>query len=443
MIKWLLNCVIESGDNKMKTIKIGLVGLGTVGSGVLQMLTHNQTKISNITGRTLEVKTIVVRNVDKPRQVDTSNIHLTNDLNELINDPEIQIVVEVMGGIDQAKQVITSLLNAKKHVVTANKDLIASDGRELTEIAKKNHCDLVYEASVAGGIPILRTIANSFAADEISEVKGIVNGTTNYIMTQMQQKNWSYDKALSKAQELGFAESDPTNDVAGIDAAYKMIILSQFSFGAHLTMKDMSVTGIESVSIEDVQQADQFGYTIKLLGIATNKNKRIFADVAPVLIDKQHPLATINNENNAVMVTGNAVGETLFYGPGAGGLPTANSVLSDIVSVTKNIILGTTGNSFNNYQNETTFASDTETVYPYYLSLQMLDAPGQMLKLTKLMSDIQASFNQILQTRTDSDYARVVVITHEMSLEQLKKLTTALESVDTINLIAAYKVINN
>lgn len=427
----------------METIKIGLVGLGTVGSGVLQMLTQNQEKISHITGRNLVVKTVVVHDPIKKRDVDTSGIDLTTDLNQIINDPEIQIVVEVMGGIHPAKEVIVDMLNAHKNVVTANKDLIASHGQELAKIARENHSDLVYEASVAGGIPILRTIANSFVADEISEVKGIVNGTTNYIMTQMQQKGWSYDDALAKAQELGFAESDPTNDVKGIDAAYKMIILSQFSFGAHLTLDDIDVTGIDNVDIEDVNQADQFGYTVKLLGIAVDKDNHVYADVAPVLVDKNHPLATINNENNAVMVTGKAVGETLFYGPGAGGLPTANSVLSDIVSVTKNIILGTTGNSFNNYQHETTFANDDEVVYPYYLSLRMLDAPGQMLKLTKLMSDIHASFNQIVQTRTNEEYARVVVITHEMSRSQLQQLTEALKSVDSINLKAAYKVINN
>lgn len=427
----------------METIKIGLVGLGTVGSGVLQMVTQNQAKISNITGRKLSVKTIVVHDVNKPRQVNTDNILLTDDLNQIINDPEIKIVVEVMGGIHPAKEVITALLNAKKHVVTANKDLIASAGDELTNIAHDNKCDLVYEASVAGGIPILRTIVNSFAADQILEVKGIVNGTTNYILTQMQQQNWSYEQALKKAQELGFAESDPTNDVAGIDAAYKMIILSQFSFGTHLTIDDMKVEGIQNIQLADVEQADAFGYTIKLLGISKRINDGIFAEVAPVLVAKDHPLATINNENNAVMVTGSAVGETLFYGPGAGGLPTANSVLSDIVSVTKNIVLGTTGNSFNNYQHETNLVVAKDVNYSYYLSLDMLDVPGQMLKLTQLMTKISASFSQIVQTKNDTNYARVVIITHEMSKVQLSQLTTEIGNIESIKLVAAYKVLTN
>ncbi|KRM13018.1 homoserine dehydrogenase [Paucilactobacillus suebicus] len=427
----------------METIKIGLVGLGTVGSGVLQMVENNQDKISNITGRKLSVKTIVVRDVHKHRNVDTENIHLTTELDDIINDPEIKIVVEVMGGIHPAKETITALLNAKKHVVTANKDLIASEGEELTSIARKNKCDLMYEASVAGGIPILRTIVNSFAADQITEVKGIVNGTTNYILTQMQQKNCSYDEALQKAQELGFAESDPTNDVDGIDAAYKMIILSQFSFGTHLKLDEMKIQGIRKMQLTDVEQASQLGYTVKLLGIARRINDGVFAEVGPVLVPADHPLATINNENNAVMVTGQAVGETLFYGPGAGGLPTANSVLSDIVSETKNIVLGTTGNSFNNYQNEADHVKASEIVYPYYLSLKMPDIPGQMLKVTQIMTKIGASFSQIVQTRNDNDSARVVIITHDMSKTQLAQLKEELDQKDSIDLLAAYKVLSN
>lgn len=405
------------------------------------MITENSDKVQNITGRSLSVKTVVIRDVAKHQNQVPAGVTVTTDLNAIINDPEIKIAVEVMGGVHPAKEVITKLLNAKKHVVTANKDLIASAGEELAAIAKHNHCDLMYEASVAGGIPILRTIVTSFAADYITEVKGIVNGTTNYILTQMQRKNWSYDLALAKAQELGFAESDPTNDVEGIDAAYKMIILSQFSYGTHLKLANMSVEGISTIQQSDVQQADAFGYTIKLLGISRRIDDGVFAEVGPVLVPKDHPLATINNENNAVMVTGQAVGETLFYGRGAGGLPTANSVLSDIVSVTKNIVLGTTGNSFNNYQSKVGKVDLNNVIYPYYLSLNMLDVPGQMLKFTQIMTQIGASFSRIVQTSTDGQTARVVIITHEMSKVQLHDLKQQLLAVDTMSLLAAYKVL--
>ncbi|MTV81413.1 homoserine dehydrogenase [Secundilactobacillus folii] len=425
----------------MDDIKIGLVGLGTVGSSVLKMITENQDKVQNITGRRLNVKTIVVRNIAKHQDQVPENVKLTTELADIVNDPEIKIVVEVMGGLHPAKEVITQLLNAKKHVVTANKDLIASAGEELAALARANHCDLMYEASVAGGIPILRTIVTSFAADHITEVKGIVNGTTNYILTQMQRRNWTYDQALMKAQELGFAESDPTNDVEGIDAAYKMVILSQFSYGTHIKLANMKVEGISAIQQRDVLQADAFGYTIKLLGISRRINGGVFAEVGPVLVPKDHPLATINNENNAVMVTGEAVGETLFYGPGAGGLPTANSVLSDIVSVTKNIVLGTTGNSFNNYQSDIGRVDPNDIVYAYYLSLQMLDAPGQMLKLTQIMTQIGASFSRIVQTKNDDQTARVVIITHKMSKAQLADFKQQLAAVDTISLLGSYKVL--
>ncbi|KRK48562.1 homoserine dehydrogenase [Secundilactobacillus kimchicus] len=426
----------------MEDIKIGLVGLGTVGSGVLQMLTSNQDKIANITGRSLTVKTIVVHNIDKPRTVDLTGIQLTSDLNAIMDDPEIQIVVEVMGGIHPAKEIITQLLQAGKHVVTANKDLIANAGEELATTARDTHTDLMYEASVAGGIPILRTIVNSFAADHILEVKGIVNGTTNYILTQMQQHGRSYEEALQQAQKLGFAEADPTNDVAGIDAAYKMIILSQFAFGTQLSLDKMAVTGIDNVQLDDVTQAAELGYTVKLLGVAKRIDDGVFAEVAPVLVPSDHPLATINNENNAVMVTGQAVGETLFYGPGAGGLPTANSVLSDIISESKNIALGTTGNGFNNYQTQTQYADPADILYPYYLSLSMPDIPGQMLKLTQIMTNIGASFKQIVQTDGPEQRAKVMVITHAMSKAQLAELKIQLAATDDVTLLAAYKVLD-
>ena len=320
----------------MNELKLGMVGLGTVGSGVLAMVQKHAAKISAVTGRQLVVKTVVVRNPKKHQDV-ANLVHLTTDLNELLDDPEIKIVVEVMGGIHPAKEVIERLLQAHKHVVTANKDLIATAGQELIDLAKRNHCDLMYEASVAGGIPILRTIANSFAADQITEVKGIVNGTTNYILTQMSQTNRSYADALKQAQELGFAEADPTNDVQGKDAGYKMAILTRFAFGTNVAVDQFKITGIDQIDQVDVQQASAFGYTLKLVGVARLVDQGIFVEVAPALVNVHHPLAQINNENNAVMVTGKAVGDTLFYGPGAGGLPTANSVLSDITTVTKNI----------------------------------------------------------------------------------------------------------
>lgn len=425
----------------MDEIKLGMVGLGTVGSGVLAMVQKHAAKISAVTGRQLVVKTVVVKNPQKHQQV-ADLVHLTTELDDLLNDSEIKIVIEVMGGIHPAKEIIEQMLRAHKHVVSANKDLIATAGQELIALAKQNHCDLMYEASVAGGIPILRTIADSFAADQITEVKGIVNGTTNYILTQMSQSNRSYEDALKQAQKLGFAEADPTNDVQGRDAGYKMAILSRFAFGTNVAVDQFKVTGIDQVDQVDVQQAVAFGYTLKLVGIARLVDQRVFVEVAPALVNIHHPLAQVNNENNAVMVTGRAVGDTLFYGPGAGGLPTANSVLSDITTVTKNMILKTNGNSFNGYSHPLPFADATMVKDCYYLSLTLPDQPGEMQKLTTVMAELNASFSQIVQKASDQGEARVMIITHQMSKAQLNQLELALQDLGTIQLHCAYRVIN-
>lgn len=423
----------------METVQIGMLGLGTVGSGVLQMIQNNEDKVANVTGRQLNVKKVLVKHPERHQKVQ-GEIELTTDIQEIINDQEIQIVVELIGGIHPAKDYIEMALRSRKNVVTANKDLIATYGPELSRLAHDNDCDLMYEASVAGGIPILRTINNSFSADKITEVKGIVNGTTNYILTQMSQQGWSYEKALREAQKLGFAEADPTNDVTGKDAAFKMVILSQFAFGIQLTINDFNVTGIDRLSAFDVQQAGKFGYVIKLVGISQVINDGAFVEVAPVLVPVDHPLATINNEYNAVMVTGQAVGDTLFYGRGAGGLPTANSVLSDITSVTKNLVLKTNGNFFNNYQQRYIPATTDQVAYPYFLSITMPDITGQMLKLTQIMTEINASFSQITQTEANG-IARIVIITHAMSGSQLHEFKAQIASEPTINLDAAYKVL--
>lgn len=427
----------------MQVIKIGVLGLGTVGSGVVRLLRDHQNKISSITGRKLEIKTIMVHDLNKKRDVDLSGIKLTNQVDDLVNDPEIKIVVEVMGTVEIAKDYVERLLNADKHIITANKDLIATYGSELTELARGNGCDLFYEASVAGGIPILRTIVNSFAADRIIEVKGIVNGTTNYILTQMSQHQVSFAAALQKAQELGFAEADPTNDIEGIDAAYKMIILTYFAFGMNISFEQVKVNGITRIKLADIQQAKKLGYNIKLLGIAKLINDRVDVSVGPVLVPEDQPLAAVQNENNAVLVTGAAVGETMFYGPGAGELPTANSVLSDIIAVTKDIVLKTTGSRFNDYRRDLKQAQPIDVCYSYYFSLRVKDQPGQMLKITQAMTKANASFHLIIQTELDEDNARVVMTTHKMSEAQENQVVKALRSLDGVEVIAAYKVLPN
>jgi homoserine dehydrogenase len=425
----------------MESIKVGMLGLGTVGGGVLKIMQEHQEKISAITGRRLEITKIAVRHVAAHPEVADLGIELTDNVDAVLNDPDIQIVVEVMGGVEPTKDYIIQALKNGKHVVTANKDLIAQHGSELVKIAQANRSDLFYEASVAGGIPILRTIVNSFAADQIEDVKGIVNGTTNYILTQMVAKGMTYEDALKSAQELGFAESDPTNDVKGIDAAYKMIILTQFAYGTNVKLSDLSVEGIDEIDAVDIQQAKSMGYTVKLVGESAEINDHLAVSVAPVLVPNDHPLATIQNENNAVLVKGAAVGTTMFYGPGAGKMPTANSVVSDIIATTKNIVLGTSGNTFNGYRQKAALAKPDEIFSSYYIAVKMPDIPGQLLKLTQILTEAQTSVSQVVQTETDGKEARVVAITHNISLAQLHTITEQINKEASIELKASYKVL--
>lgn len=425
----------------MAQIKIGIIGLGTIGSGVLQLLRQNAAKIRSVNGIEFVVKTIVVNHLNKERGIDLTGIHLTDKIDDLLDDPEITVVVELMGGIDPAGKYLRRALEKGKHVVTANKDLIATKGAELSQIAASHGCDLFYEASVAGGVPILRTIVNSFGADKIMAVKGIVNGTTNYILTQMNVNGLSYQQALKQAQQLGFAESDPTNDVEGLDAAYKMIILTQFAFGTEVRLSDMEVQGISTLDATDVEEARNLGYVIKLIGMSREINGHIAVSVGPVLVPLDNPLAAVSNENNAVLVTGEAVGETMFYGPGAGKSPTANSVVSDLIAVGKDIVMGTTGKRFNAFERDLPLAIKLEDVSRYYLAFLMEDQPGEMLKLTQVMAKHDASFRMLSQKELDHGLARVTMISHAMSRLVLESIKHELRGISGIRMLTDYRVL--
>lgn len=408
-------------------LKIGLLGLGVVGSGVPEILIAHQEKIRQVTGMDIVVEKAFVRDIEAKRALgDAFNIQLTTSINDILDDPEISIVVELMGKIEPAKTYISQALEKGKHVVTANKDLLAQHGGELVALAQKTHCDLYYEASVAGGIPILRTIANSLAADDITNVLGIVNGTTNYMLTKMVNEAKTYEDALKEAQALGFAESDPTNDVDGIDAAYKMVILSQFAFGMNISMEQVSVKGIRGLALEDVAMAKQLGYEIKLIGASQKTGESIHVEVSPMFVPKKHPLASVSNEYNAVFIESSGVGESMYYGPGAGAKPTATSVVSDLITIAKNIRLKTTGHMFNAYRHETLLTSDEEIFSKYYLSLEVPDEKGQFLKLAEIMNQADVSFDQVVQQKSEGETARVIVITHKTSK---KKLDAALEQI--------------
>lgn len=331
-------------DDKLE-IKIGLLGFGTVGVGVYDMLYNNKDKVTQMTQTTLTVEKILVRNIDKHAEAIASGMPITDQIDDIIQDDTIQIVVEVVGSVDMAKDYISRALKAGKNVVTANKDLLALHGDELNQLAQENGKDLFFEASVAGGIPIIRTLMDNYIGDTIEEVSGIINGTTNFMLTQMQEENKTYDEALKLAQELGYAESDPTGDVAGLDAARKMVILTKLAFGYRASLDELSVTGITGIEVADFAAAKQKGYTLKLISQSRAENKQIFVEVAPMLVPLDHQLASVQNVNNAVIVKGEASGENSYMGPGAGRLPTANSVVSDVTQIAKNIRTKQTGHS--------------------------------------------------------------------------------------------------
>ena len=396
------------------TLKIGLLGLGTVGTGVLTLLKEHQEKISQVTGMNVVIEKAFVRNLEtKQAQAEEYGLSLTTSIDDILEDKEIQIVVELMGTIEPAKTYIMKALEKGKHIVTANKDLLAQHGSELVALAQKHHCDLYYEASVAGGIPILRTIANSLAADNIQQVLGIVNGTTNYMLTQMVSADKSYEEALAEAQALGFAEADPTNDVDGIDAAYKMVILSQFAFGMNVSLPQVDIRGIRGLSLDDVAMAKQLGYEIKLIGSAEQNENSISVEVAPMLVNQKHPIASVRNEYNAVFIKSAGVGESMYYGPGAGAKPTATSVVSDLITIAKNIRLTTTGHMFNSYQHKTQLTRSENVFGQYYFSLDVPDTPG------------------------------IVAITHQISKAQMQQVVTAIQNTEAFQLLNVMKVIGD
>lgn len=314
----------------MKELNIALLGLGTVGSGVVKIIEENRQQIKDTINKDIVIKHILVRDKSKKRPLNISQYHLTEDIDEILGDESIDIVVEVMGGIEPT---VDWLRTAKKNVITANKDLLAVHLKLLEDLAESNGVALKFEASVAGGIPIVNAINNGLNANNISKFMGILNGTSNFILSKMTREQTNFEDALDKAQRLGFAEADPTDDVEGVDAARKVVITSYLSFNQVIKLNDVKLTGISGTTLSDINAADQLGFKIKLIGKGTYENGHVHASVEPTLIHKTHQLAAVENEYNAIYVVGDAVGDTMFYGKGAGSLATGSAVVSDLLNV--------------------------------------------------------------------------------------------------------------
>lgn len=424
-----------------QSIKLGLMGFGTVGTGVVRIIQAHQEDLQKQTGLSIEISRILVQDAEKSRNISSMVGALTTDPTSLLDDPEIEVIVEVIGGIHPAKEYILGALERGKHVVTANKDLMALHGAEILEKAQEKGCDVFYEASVAGGIPILRALVEGFSSDRIAKMMGIVNGTTNYIMTKMSQEGAEYSEVLKEAQALGYAEQDPTSDVEGFDAARKMAILATLGFRVPMKLEDVDVKGISSVSKEDIAYGKQLGYEIKLLGLARRDEEAIEVSVQPTLVPKSHPLASVNGVFNAVYVHGEAVGETMFYGPGAGELPTATAVVSDLVTVVKNRKLGVNGRGMVAPYKEKVLKEDSEKFSKYFLRIVVADKRGVLAQITQLLADKNISLEQVIQQPFNNGEAEIIMITHLSSKSDMDAVLAYMEQMDIVSTVqSCYRV---
>jgi homoserine dehydrogenase len=404
-----------------REIQVGLLGFGTVGTGVLRIIEQHQDDLVHQTGCSLHVKKVLVQSAEKPRALEVNCDLITTNPEEVLFDPDIDIIIEVMGGIELARGYIAQALEQRKHVITANKDLMAFHGAELLTLASQNECDLFYEASVAGGIPILRALVEGFSSDRVKKMMGILNGTTNYMLTKMSKEGLGYEECLQQAQELGYAEADPTSDVEGLDAARKLAILGTLGFHTEVSLDEVKVKGITQVSREDIEYGKSFGYEMKLLGIADREGHEIELAVQPTFVHKSHPLAHVNGVFNAVYVYGEAVGETMFYGPGAGELPTATAVVSDLVTVVKNLKLGVNGRGMVAPYREKVLKPKERIFNRYFIRLIVEDQPGVLAFITQSLAHLDMSISQIFQKTTENNKAEIVLITHRVSVQSLEQ----------------------
>ena len=428
-----------------EVIRIGLLGFGTVGTGVIHVIQNHKQKISHQLGCEIEISKILTKNpeVENDRADKPVTAVLTNDAYEIVRDPDIQVIVEVMGGLDFTKEVIAEALRNKKSVVTANKDLLAVHGPELFQLANTNGCDIYYEASVGGAIPIIRSIKEGLASDQITRIMGIVNGTTNYILTKMAQDGASYESVLKEAQELGYAEANPSSDVGGLDAARKMAILASLGFSMEVTLDDVEVEGITHITAEDLQFSMDLGYEMKLIGLADRVDGKIEVNVAPTLLPVEHPLANVNGVNNAVYVYSDAIGETMYYGPGAGSLPTGAAVVADLMNVIRNIRLNIAGKQLISDHLPKQMKTKAETNRKYFIRLQVEDVPGAMKEVVSVFADYHVSMEKILQMPLKgTNKVDFVVVTHHATLQSIEDTLEALKNTKIVSKIeSAYRIV--
>jgi len=416
-------------------VRVGILGCGNVGGALVRLIHDNAEVLQARAGVRIEVAKVVVRDLGRDRGLPLPADAFTTDAAAVVHDPDIDVVVEVMGGIEPARSLIADALAAGKPVITANKELIATHGREVFEAAQRAGVDILFEASVGGGIPLIRPLRESLAGDRIRRITGIVNGTTNFILTKMTDEGASFADALAEAQALGFAEADPTADVEGFDAAAKVAIIASIAFGAEVVASDVYREGITSLTAADIASAADLGYVVKLLAVAEESGGEVAVRVHPAMVPVRHPLAAVRDSFNAVFIEGEAVGELMLYGRGAGGGPTASAVLGDLVDAAKNVVEGRKGATIGTLVAKPIRAvDDIESMY--YLELEVADEPGVLAAIATKFGEHRVSIRS-MQQRDVGDEARLIFVTHTAKESDLRATVAALENVDVVHRVGS------
>ncbi|MBP8599535.1 MAG: homoserine dehydrogenase [Selenomonas sp.] len=417
-----------------KVIKIGLLGSGTVGSGVIKVLAMNCQQITERIGAQLQLKTILVHDLKKKRPF-LDGYMVTDNIEDILADEEIDIVVELIGGLHPAREYMLRAMATGKSVVTANKDVVAQFGKDMFDAAEKYDVDFLFEASVGGGIPIITPLKQSLTANRITEIMGIVNGTTNYMLTKMTDCGSDYEAVLKEAQEKGYAEANPAADVDGLDAARKAAILASLAFNTRVELKDVSIEGITRITPEDIDYAKSLGYVVKLLAVGKESaDNGVDVRVHPVFLPKEHPLAAVNGVFNAIYVRGNAIGEAMFYGQGAGSLPTASAVVSDIIEASRDIVNNTFGRVRCTCYEHKPLCPMEKTESSYYVRLLVDDKPGVLGYVATAFGDAGVSLKSVIQTKRNVvDHAEIVAITHTVVHAKIEKAIEVLRSLPVVD----------
>jgi homoserine dehydrogenase len=424
----------------MKPINVGLLGIGTVGGGTFTVLQRNAEEITRRAGRPIRITVVADRDLELAKKVTKGACRLTDDAFSVVSDPEVDIVVELIGGCGVAKDLVLKAIENGKHVVTANKALLATHGNEIFAAAQKKGVMVAFEAAVAGGIPIIKAVREGLSANRIEWIAGIINGTTNFILSEMRDKGLSFDTVLKEAQRLGYAEADPTFDIEGVDAAHKITILSALAFGIPMQFDKAYIEGISKLDAIDIRYAEQLGYRIKLLGITKRTPEGIELRVHPTLIPAKRLIANVEGAMNAVLVQGDAVGSTLYYGKGAGAEPTASAVIADLVDVTR-MYTADPEHRVPNLAFQPDQLSDLpilamdKVITSYYLRLRVQDKPGVLADITRILADEQISIDAVIQKEPGEgeDQTDLILLTHQT---REKRINAAIAKMEALPVVA-------